>query len=102
MCYVWTAPSWQGLRSLGPAVRLTARPPVRLFHLVFEPHDERALVPIPNRSASPRSDINTAAVDSLKALDPKRPMREATVERTFQNRRFVPCVDGSELARTFF
>src|SRR5271157_1886397 len=90
MCYVWTAPSWQGLRSLGPAVRLTARPPVRLFHLVFEPHDGRALVPIPKRSASPRSDINTAAVDSLKALDPKRPIREATVERTFQNRRFVP------------
>src|SRR5271157_1168903 len=79
MCYVWTAPSWQGLRSLGPAVRLTARPPVRLFHLVFEPHDGRALVPIPKRSASPRSDINTAAVDSLKALDPKRPIREVTV-----------------------
>jgi hypothetical protein len=26
-----------------------------LFHLVFESHDGRALVPIPKRSASPRA-----------------------------------------------
>jgi len=39
--------------SAGPAVHLTARPPNRLFHLVLEPHDGRALVPIPKRSASP-------------------------------------------------
>ena len=32
---------------------LTARPPNRLFHLVFESHDGRALVPIPKRSTSP-------------------------------------------------
>jgi predicted 3-demethylubiquinone-9 3-methyltransferase (glyoxalase superfamily) len=38
---------------LGPAVRLTARPPKRSFHLVFESHDGRALVPIPKRSTSP-------------------------------------------------
>jgi len=40
---------------LEPAVALTARPTQRLFHLVFEPHDGRALVPIPKRSASPRA-----------------------------------------------
>jgi len=33
------------------------------------------------------SDIDTAGVDSLKALDPERPIIEATNERTFQNRR---------------
>src|SRR5215467_1134810 len=38
-------------------VRLTARPPERLFHLVFESHDGRALVPIPKRSTSPRATL---------------------------------------------
>ena len=38
----------------------------------------------------PVGDINTAVVDSLKALDPGRPIREATGERTFRSRRFVP------------
>jgi hypothetical protein len=28
------------------------------------------------------SDIDTGVVDSLKALDPERPIREAAVERT--------------------
>ena len=64
--------------SAGPAVRLTARPPNRLFYLVLESHDGRALVPIPKRSASPR-DVDTALVDSLKALDPNRPIREADI-----------------------
>ena len=54
-----------------------ARPTQRLFHLVFEPHNGRALVPIPERSASPRATSNTAVVDGLKVLDPKRPIREA-------------------------
>jgi hypothetical protein len=35
-----------------------------LFHLVLESHDGRALVPIPKRSTSPVSDIDTAAADS--------------------------------------
>ena len=30
----------------------------------------------------PVSDIDTAVVDSLKVLDPKRPIREAEVSRT--------------------
>ena len=33
--------------------RLTARPTQRLFRLVLGSHDGRALVPIPERSASP-------------------------------------------------
>jgi len=36
------------------------------------------------------SDIDTAAVDSLKVLDPNRPIREATGQRIFWNRRYVP------------
>jgi hypothetical protein len=50
-----------------------------LFRLVFESHDGRALVPIPKRSTSPRDDIDTAVADSLNALDPKRPIREADI-----------------------
>ena len=57
----------------------TARPPNRLFHLVLESHDGRALVPIPKRSASPVSDIDIAVADSLKVLDLKRPIREADI-----------------------
>jgi hypothetical protein len=48
-----------------------------LFHLIFESHHGRAFVPIPKRSASPASDIETAEVDSLKVLDPEWPIREA-------------------------
>jgi hypothetical protein len=40
---------------LGPTVCKTARPPQRLFRLVFESHTGRALVPIPKRSTSPRA-----------------------------------------------
>ena len=36
-----------------PAVHLTARPPKRLFRLVFESHIGSALAPIPKRSTSP-------------------------------------------------
>ena len=34
-------------------------------------------MPSPKRSASPRATFNTAVVDSLKVLDPERPIREA-------------------------
>jgi hypothetical protein len=50
-----------------------------LFHLVLESHGGRAYVPIPERSTSPRSDPDTVKVDSLKALDPNRPIREADI-----------------------
>jgi hypothetical protein len=55
----------------------TARSPQRLFHLVFGPHDGTAYVPIPERSTSPRVMLRPAVVDSLKVLDPNRPIREA-------------------------
>src|SRR6516162_11519592 len=35
----------------------TARPPIRLSHLVFESHDGRAYVPSPERSTSPRATL---------------------------------------------
>ena len=35
----------------------------------------------------PASDIDTVVVDSLKALDPKRPIREADMRRTPQSGR---------------
>jgi hypothetical protein len=34
-------------------LKLTTRSPLRLFYLVLESHDGRALVPIPKRSESP-------------------------------------------------
>jgi hypothetical protein len=61
-----------------------------LFHLVFESHDGRALVPSPKRSASPVSDIDTGVVDGLKVLDPDGPIREADKWQTSRNVRFVP------------
>ena len=39
------------------------------------------------------SDIDTAVVDSLKALDPKRPIREADIAAELSNVRFTPKAD---------
>jgi hypothetical protein len=61
---------------LGPAFRLMARPRIRLFHLLLGPHDGRALVPDSEEKREPVSDIDTAVADSLKALDPKRPIEK--------------------------
>jgi hypothetical protein len=38
----------------------------------------------------PASDIDTAVVDSLKALDPDRPIREADIAACFDNRFLLP------------
>ena len=38
----------------------------------------------------PMSDIDTAAADSLKVLDPKRPIREADIPRRRPNVRLGP------------
>jgi hypothetical protein len=46
----------------------------------------------------PASDIDTAVADSLKALDLKRPIREADI---FRGRRHVSKVPNSEVARPF-
>ena len=62
---------------------LTARRTKRLLHPVLESHDGRALVPIPEEKREPVSDIDTATVDSLKVLDPKRPIREADVQTRY-------------------
>jgi len=40
----------------------------------------------------PVSDIDTAVVDSLKAVDPKRPIREADITGRYRYVRFVPNV----------
>jgi hypothetical protein len=50
-----------------------------LFHLVLESHDGRALCADSEEKHEPVSDIDAVAVDSLKALDPKRPIREADI-----------------------
>jgi len=47
----------------------------------------KGLVPIPKRSASPWVTSTPQVVDSLKALDPNRPIREADIQ------------DGSEMTR---
>ena len=38
----------------------------------------------------PASDIDTATADGLKALDPKRPIREADMARSSYDVRFTP------------
>src|SRR5262245_9397297 len=75
---------------LGPTVRLTARPPERLFHLVLESHDGRAPSADSEEKHEPASDIDTVVVDSLKALDPEWPIREADIARRHRHVRFVP------------
>ena len=66
-----------------------ARPTKRLFRLVLEP----------GRSADseekhePVSDIDTAVVASLKALDPDRPIREADICSAAARVRFTPNTD---------
>src|SRR5262245_26480943 len=74
---------------LGPIVNLTVRPPKRSLHLVFESHDGRALVPIPKRSTSPWATSTLSGVDSLKALDLKRPIREADMLQYVRHVRLV-------------
>jgi hypothetical protein len=48
-----------------------------LFHLVFGSHIGRALGADSGEKSGLASDIDTATVESLNALDPKRPIREA-------------------------
>jgi hypothetical protein len=46
----------------------------------------------------PVSDIDTVVVDSLKALDPKRPIREADITLRTRYVRFVPTRDSCTAA----
>jgi hypothetical protein len=50
-----------------------------LFHLVLESHDGRAAGADSEEKHEPVSDIDTLVVDSLKALDPEWPIREADI-----------------------
>ena len=52
-----------------------------MFHLVFESHYGRALGADSEEKHEPVSDIDTAVVDGLKALDPEWPIREADIPR---------------------
>ena len=51
-----------------------------MFHLVLESHDGRAPGADSEEKHEPVSDIDTVVVDSLKALDPEWPIREADKE----------------------
>jgi hypothetical protein len=50
-----------------------------LFRLVLESHDGRAPGADSEEKHEPVSDIDTVVVDSLKALDPVWPIREADI-----------------------
>src|SRR5262245_43694583 len=75
---------------IGPNVNLDVRPPKSSLRLVSESQDGRALVPIPKRSTSPWATSTLSEVDSLKALDLKRPIREADIHEQLQHVGFVP------------
>jgi hypothetical protein len=51
-----------------------------LFRLVLESHTGRAPCAESEEKHEPVSDIDTVLVDSLKALDPNRPIREADIQ----------------------
>ena len=52
-----------------------------MFHLVLESHDGRAPGADSEEKHEPVSDIDTVVVDSLKALDPEWPIREADIDQ---------------------
>jgi hypothetical protein len=60
-----------------------------LFHLVLESHDGRAPGADSEEKHEPVSDIDTIVVDSLKALDPEWPIREADIARCHWDVRLV-------------
>jgi len=59
--------------------QVTARLTQRLFRLVLESHTGRAFCAESEEKHEPVSDIDTVLVDSLKALDLNRPIREADI-----------------------
>jgi len=73
--------------------RPTARPTKRLFRLVFETHNGRAKSADSEEKREPASDIQTAEMESLKVLDPERPIREADITPAPQQVRKVPTAD---------
>ena len=61
-----------------------------MFHLVLESHDGRAPGADSEEKHEPVSDIDTVVVDSLKALDPEWPIREADIDGHRWHVRLVP------------
>ena len=61
-----------------------------MFHLVLESYDGRAPGADSEEKHEPVSDIDTLVVDSLKALDPEWPIREADIARRGWDGRKVP------------
>ena len=61
-----------------------------MFHLVLESHDGRAPGADSEEKREPVSDIDTVVVDSLKALDPEWPIREADISEPRRHFRVVP------------
>jgi hypothetical protein len=63
-----------------------------LFRLVLESHDGRAPGADSEEKHEPVSDIDTVVVDSLKALDPEWPIREADIYEVTRSprRRAIP------------
>jgi hypothetical protein len=70
-----------------------------LCHLVLESHDGRALGADSEEKHEPASDIDTAVADSLKALDLKRPIREADIPESGCDVRKVPKPEELELSK---
>ena len=60
----------------------------KIVPLILESHTGRAIVPIPKRSTSPQATSTLEWLDSLKALDPNRPIREADIFDEQTNVRF--------------
>ena len=65
-----------------------------MFHLVLESHDGRAPGADSEEKHEPVSDIDTVVVDSLKALDPEWPIREADIGDGLPDFRLVPIADS--------
>ena len=61
-----------------------------MFRLVLESHDGRAPGANSEEKHEPVSDIDTVVVDSLKALDPEWPIREADITRNLFDHREWP------------
>src|SRR5215472_6631878 len=72
---------------------LTARPPERLFHLVFESPWWKGLGAESEEKREPVSDIDTGVVVSLKVLDPDGRLEKRTNERLPRYVRLVPLAD---------
>src|SRR5262249_20735745 len=63
----------------------------KIVPLILESHTGRALAPSPKRSTSPQATSTLEWLDSLKALDPNRPIREVDMRWTSVQLDFDHC-----------